>query len=87
MKYKNEVCRFKFGKFFSKEILVAQPLPESMPKEVKVLVLSKRKETLLKVKDHINIFLTHQKQTFLTLSGDDFTAIKSFSKSFEKTQY
>ena len=46
-KYKNDVCRFKFGKFFSKETLVAEPLPYSMPEEVKILVLSKRKETSL----------------------------------------
>ena len=35
---------FKFGKFSSKETLVAEPLPESMPAELKVLVLSQRKE-------------------------------------------
>ena len=42
-KYKNKVFRFKIGKFFSKETLVAEPLPESMLEEVQVLVLSKRK--------------------------------------------
>ena len=47
-KYKNEACRFKFGNFFSKETLVAETLPESMPEEIKLLVLSKRKEILLK---------------------------------------
>ena len=30
-KYENEACRFKFGKFFSKETLVSEPLPESIP--------------------------------------------------------
>ena len=42
-KYKNEAFRFKFGKFFSKEKLVAKPLPENLAEEVKMLVLSKRK--------------------------------------------
>ena len=37
--YKNEPCRFKFEKFFSKETLAAEPLPENMPEEMKVLVL------------------------------------------------
>ena len=41
-KYKNKVCRFKFGKFFIKKTLVAEPLPDSMPEEMKVLVLRKR---------------------------------------------
>ena len=60
-KYKNEVCKFKFGKFFTNETLVAEPLPESMPEEMKVLVLRKRNETLQKVKHYITIFLVHPK--------------------------
>ena len=40
---KNEDCRFKFGKIFSKQTLAAEALPERMPEEIKVLVLSKRK--------------------------------------------
>ena len=79
-KYKNETCRFKFGKFFSKETLVAEPLLESMPEEVKVLVLSKRKEILLKVKDYINEFLNPSKTKFFDPSRDDSTEIKSISE-------
>ena len=45
-KYRNEPCRFKFGKFFSKKMIVAEPLPEDMPEEMKVLVLRKRNEIL-----------------------------------------
>ena len=55
-KYKNEPCRFKFWKFFSKETLVAKPLPENMPEEIKVLVWRKRNEILDKVRDNINNF-------------------------------
>ena len=79
-KYKNEACRFKFGEFFSKEALVAEPLPESMPEEVKVLVLGERKEILLKVKDYINDFLNPSKTNFLDPSLNDFTEIKSISE-------
>ena len=32
-KYKSEVCRFKFGKFFTKKTLVAETLPDSMPEK------------------------------------------------------
>ena len=60
-KYKSEACRFKFVKFFSKETLVAEPLAESMPEEIKVLVLSKRKEIRLQIKDYINDFLDPSK--------------------------
>ena len=78
-KYKNEACRFKFEKFFSKETLVAEPLPESVPEEEKVLVLSKRKGMLLKVKNYINDFLNPSKTNFFDPSRDDFTEIKSIS--------
>ena len=40
-KYKNEPCKFKFGKFFSKrkkKTIVVEPLPENMPEEIKVLI-------------------------------------------------
>ena len=49
-KYKNEDCRFKFGKCFAKKTLVTEPLPDSMPEEMKMLVLHKRSEILQKVK-------------------------------------
>ena len=45
-KYKNEVCRFKFRKFFTKETLVAEPLLDSMTEEMNVLILHKRSEIL-----------------------------------------
>ena len=51
-----------------------------MPEEVKVLVLSKRKEILLKVKDYINDFLNPSKTNFFGPSRDDFTEIKSISE-------
>ena len=67
-KCKIEGCRFKLGRFFSKETLVAEPLPESVQDEVKVLVLNKRKEMVLKVKDYINDFLNPSERTFFTFS-------------------
>ena len=79
-KYKNEVCSFKFENTFDKETLVNEPLPESMPEEVKVLVLSKMKEMLLKVKNYINNFLNPSKINFFDRSRNDFTEIKSISK-------
>ena len=76
-KYKNEVCRFEFGKFFTKETLVVEPLPENMPKGIKVSVLRKRNEILQKVKDYINNFLNPSKVNFFGPSRDDFTEVKS----------
>ena len=73
-KYKNESCRFKFGKFFSKETIVAKPLPENMPGEIKVLVLHKRNEILYR--DFINNFLNPSKKKFYDPTRDDFIGVK-----------
>ena len=51
-------------------MLVAEPLPKSMPEEVKLLVLRKRKEILLKIKDYINDFLNPSKTNFFDPSRD-----------------
>ena len=79
-KYKNEVCKFKFGKFFIKKTLVAEPLPDSMPEEMKVLVLRKRSEILQKVKDYINNFLNPSKVNFFDPSRGVFIEVKSISE-------
>ena len=34
-KYKNEVCRFNFWRFFTKFTIVAEPLPADKPKDEK----------------------------------------------------
>ena len=43
---------------FSEKTIVAEPLSENMPEEIKVLVLRKRNEILDKVRDYINSFLS-----------------------------
>ena len=83
-KYKNEACRFKFRKFFAKGTLVTEPLPESMPEEMKVLITRKRNEILQKVKHYINNFLNPSKANFFDPSQDDFTDAKSISEVLKK---
>ena len=72
--------RIKFKKFLNNEILVAEPLPEIMPEEIKALVLSKTKEILLQIKDYISDFLNLSKTNFFDYSQDDFTVIKLISE-------
>ena len=80
MKYKNEVCRFNFGKFLNKETLVAEPMQENMPEKVKLLVLHKRKEIFQKVNDYKNNFLNPSKVNFFNPLREDFTKVKSVYK-------
>ena len=55
--YKNEECRFHFGKFYSKQTIVAKSLPPDPPENAKHLVLIKRKLILSNVKDYIKLIL------------------------------
>ena len=80
MKYKNEVCRFNFGKFLNKETLVAEPVQENMPEKVKLLVLHKRKGIFQKVTDYKNNFLNPSKVNFFNPLREDFTKVKSVYK-------
>ena len=60
-KYKNKLYRFHFGKSFSKQTIVAKPLPSDLTKNVKNLVLTKQEEILSKFKDYINVNLNPPK--------------------------
>ena len=62
-KYQNEHCRFKFGKFFAKETLVAEPSPENnaIKEYVKEDILHAKNEILDKVKDYIKTILNPSK--------------------------
>ena len=83
-KYKNEVCRFHFGKFFSKQTIVAKPLPSNVPESIKHSVLVKRKEILSKVKDYINTNLNPAKLNVYDSSKDTFVNLKSISEVLEE---
>ena len=84
-KYKNESCRFKFGKFFSKKkTVVAETLPENMPEEIKMLVLPTVNKILDKVRKYINNILNLSKINFHDATRDDFIEIKPVSLVLEE---
>ena len=59
----------------TKETAVAEPSPNSIPEKIKALVLHKRNEKLIKVKDYISNFLNLLKVNFFDPSQDDFTEV------------
>ena len=44
IKYSKEKCRFHSGRFFLLKPVLEEPLPGSMPKEIKIQVLLKQRE-------------------------------------------
>ena len=83
-KYRNDGCRFQFGKFFSNQTIVAKPSPSDMPDNMKHSVLSKRKDILSQVKDYINNHLNPAKVNFYDSSKDTFVNLKSVSEVLEE---
>ena len=53
-KYRNIPCRFNFGQFFTKSTIVAEPLSDNLPEDVKSNALTRRKEILNLVKEKID---------------------------------
>ena len=61
-KYRNGKCRFHFERFFSHQTIVAEPLLDNMPKEIKIQVLRSRNDLLGKVKSYFNTKLNPSKK-------------------------
>ena len=53
-KYKNQVYRFNFVNFFISRTIFAEPLPENMSENGKILLLQKQSDILTKIKDYIS---------------------------------
>ena len=60
--YRNEKCRFRFGKFFTIKTIIAQPLAGSIPPDVKLQKLQQRNNILKKVENYIDNELNPSKK-------------------------
>ena len=71
-KYRNEKCRFHFGKFFRTRTIIAQPLEDSVPEDNKRTKIQYRNTILKKVKNCIDNELNPSKKNFLNKTKDDY---------------
>ena len=53
-KYKNERCRYHFGNLFIDHTVIALPLQEELPEDVRNSILNERGRILTKVKQYID---------------------------------
>ena len=79
-KYKNDKCRFNFGRFFTDRTIIAQPLASDLSESQKKEILLKRKETLNIVSGYINEYLNPSKYNFYDPLKEDFVEPKSISE-------
>ena len=63
-KYKNKLCRYEFGKFFTEKKIIAQPLEDSIKDVESYSILKKKDAILSKVTDFINKSLDPSKDTY-----------------------
>ena len=79
-KYRNEKCRFRFGKFFTNKTIIAQPLADSVPPDVKLQKMQQRNNILKKVKNYIDNELNPSKKNFLDSTKEDYEELKSIDE-------
>ena len=76
-KYRNENRRFRFGKFFPKKPIIAQPLADSVPPEVKLRKMQQRNNILKKVENYID---NPSKKNLLDSTKDDCEEINKIDE-------
>ena len=64
-KYRNQKYRFRFGEFFTNKAIIAQPLADSVPPDVKLRKMQQRNNILTKVKNYIDNELHPPKKNFV----------------------
>ena len=79
-KYRNEKCIFHFGKFFTNKTIIAQPLADSVPPDVKLQKMQQRNNILKKVKNYIDNELNLTKKNFLDSTKEDYEELKSIDE-------
>ena len=76
-KYKNEKCRYYFGKFLTERTIISLPLPNHLPDPVKNNILNERECILLMVKNYIHTHLDLRKRNILHPHKENFEDIPS----------
>ena len=81
-KYKDQICRFNVGKSVTSCSNVAEPFPEKMADNQKILLLQKQSDILKKVKHYTNNYLNPFKLNIFDLSRDNYRQVNFTSEAF-----
>ena len=81
--YKNEKCRFHFGKFFTTITIIVEPLANFVPGDIKRAKMQYRKTILKKVKNYIGNELNPSKENFVDKTKDEYVELKSIEGIFK----
>ena len=76
-RYKNDNCRFHFGRFFIDRTIVVKPLNSNLSDAEKKEILTERYNILKTVSDNINEYLNPSKHNFYDVQREDYIKPKS----------
>ena len=79
-RYKNDNCRFHFGRFFTDRTIVAKPLNFNLNDAEKKEILTERYNILKTVSDYINEYLNPSKHNFYDVQREDYIKPKSIEE-------
>ena len=74
-KYKNERCRYNFGKCFTNHAITALPLQEDLPEDLKNSILNEQERILTTVKQYIDCNLDPRRKNIMNPFKEDFEEI------------
>ena len=85
-KYRNQSCRFNFGRFFCDRTIIASPLPRDISDEHRENILSERKKVLDKVKTYIDTNLFPKTRNILDPEKENFEEPESIETILESLE-
>ena len=85
-KYKNQSCRYHFGRFFTDHTIIAVPLSKDISIDEKTHIIEQRKLLLSKVKEYIDTNLDPRKRNILNPQNDDFEAVPKINEILQELQ-
>ena len=85
-KYKNEKCRFHFGRFFTSKAITDVPLPDDLPLYIKSKIMQNRKCILEMVQRYIDKDLNPCKNDFFDNTRNNFKELVSIDSRLESLE-
>ena len=85
-KYKNEKFRFNIGRYFTSKAVIAVPLPDDLPLDIRSKTMHIRKCILEKVQRYIDRKLYPCKNNFFDNVRDDFKELMSIDQILESLE-
>ena len=83
-KYKNQACRYHFGRFFTDHTIIAVPLSNDIPVDQRSQIVEQRKLLLSQVKEYINANLDPKKQNILNPQNENFEEILTIKEILQE---